>query len=292
MMLQPKREVRRIVPPEGVPLEFVVAPTGERLMAFLVDCLIIFLALLTVVLTTIATGTESILPAFGILAIFLLTNFYFIFFEMRGQGTTLGKRVLGIRVIDRFGGPLQGEAIFARNFLRQVEIFGPIYLLFVREAPFPGSPGLLRLLGVAWLIILGFMPLLNRDRLRVGDLVAGTLVVKSPKPVLLAKVRPHHQAQVQERRYHFTPQQLDVYGVYELQVLEEMLRGQRKDRAALEVVCDKIKRKIAWDRAQWDVEPLEFLTDFYMAQRAQLEAKMLLGERREFKKKGRLGSGS
>ena len=51
----------------------------------------------------------------------------------------------------------------------------------------------------------------------------------------------------------------------------------------MDAVCDRIKRKIGWDRAAWKVPSREFLQDFYDAQRAHLESRLLMGERKERK---------
>jgi hypothetical protein len=50
------------------------------------------------------------------------------------------------------------------------------------------------------------------------------------------------------------------------------------------VVCDRILAKIDWDGPRRRVDPRRFLEDFYAAQRARLEKKMLLGKRRESKR--------
>jgi hypothetical protein len=87
--------------------------------------------------------------------------------------------------------------------------------------------------------------------------------------------------------FPFTRQQLDIYGIHELQVLEDLLRRDDQgvlDGRILEEVCDKIKTKLGWPRERWDVQPRRFLDAFYRAQRARLEQKMLFGQRQERKK--------
>jgi hypothetical protein len=87
--------------------------------------------------------------------------------------------------------------------------------------------------------------------------------------------------------FPFTRQQLDIYGIHELQVLEDLLRRDDQgvlDGRILEEVCDKIKTKIDWPRERWDVQPRRFLDAFYRVQRARLEQKMLFGQRQERKK--------
>ena len=79
-----------------------------------------------------------------------------------------------------------------------------------------------------------------------------------------------------ERVITFTDAQLDVYGVYELQVLEDVLR--RADASAMETVAQRIRHKIRWERRDEPPEP--FLRAFYAALRARLEQRLLLGKRK------------
>ncbi len=289
------------VPPEGVPLRLALAGAGDRAAAFLLDFLLI--ALMTVgiglvaLLAAIALGTRQAGPlalAFALLGWFLVRSFYFTWFELRGNGRTPGKRRVGIRVIDGHGGMLAAEAVIVRNLMREVEVFLPGTALFLGEQIWPGAPGAAVGVAIVWLLIFALLPLMNRDRLRIGDLVGGTLVVYDPKPALLADLSEAAAASAAKAAeaeravpsYTFTPEQLDIYGIYELQVLEDLLRNPDRDARAVEMVCDKIKRKIAWPRDRARVEPLRFLRDFYAAQRARLEHKLLLGKRKEHKDEG------
>ena len=203
-----------------------------------------------------------------------------------GVGVTLGKRALRIRVADVTGGALTGEAVVARNLTRNFELVLPLQGLAFMSLALPDVSGWLWLLGSVWLVAFGLMPLFNRDRRRVGDLVAGTMVVDMPRVVLLedlgARGRSRGDA---ESEFEFSAEQLDLYGAYELQVLEDLLRlGYDADPRALEEVCTRIKRKIGWDRKRWDVNTRRFLMAFYKAQRQRLEQKLLLGHHRERKR--------
>lgn len=86
-------------------------------------------------------------------------------------------------------------------------------------------------------------------------------------------------------RYTFAPFQLELYGIKELQVLEDLLRRSHEpgQDEVLKAVAEQIKTKISWPREDWDVQTWPFLTAFYKAQRARLEHRMLFGERRESK---------
>jgi uncharacterized RDD family membrane protein YckC len=286
-----------VVTPEGVPLHLRVALAGDRVGAFFLDVLFIFVPTFALVIgTVVATGVSlrgSWLGAFTNLALFLAWNFYFMFFELKWQGATPGKRIVGLRVIDRQGGPLSADAVIVRNLTRDVEFFMPLQVM-VGGSLVTGSPGWSFLVGVLWMLVLAFLPLFNQLRLRVGDIVAGTVVVTRPKAVLLsdqsahAYVPPGAIAATSAVQYQFTDAALDVYGIYELQVLEEVLRrggdATPESILAMDAVAEKIQRKIGWDIiASGRVDAAAFLRDFYAALRARLEHKMLLGERKQDK---------
>lgn len=277
---------RELVTPEGIALPIELAGASDRLVAFILDALLIGALLLAVVIGFAVTG-GSALGAPLVLAAFALTHFYFTWFELRWQGRTPGKRFTDLRVVDRHGGRLSAAAIFARNVTREVELVFPLVLLADPGALVHDAPPAIAFAATAWLLALGFFPLCNRDRLRLGDLVAGTLVVHAPKRVLLrdlsqAAPRAAAHADAPAPGHAFTAEQLAIYGIYEVQVLEEVLRRERPDRAAaLALIAERVARKVGYADAIGD--PGAFLADFYAAQRARLEARLLLGDRKERK---------
>lgn len=101
--------------------------------------------------------------------------------------------------------------------MREIEVFLPLSFLGARTVE--GTADLaLTLATLAWSGIFLFFPLFNRDRLRVGDLVAGTWVVMASKTALTYDLVAAGPA---ERRT-FSDAALNLYGVYELQTLEEV----------------------------------------------------------------------
>src|SRR5262249_3304532 len=155
-----------------------IARAGERIAALVIDCVIIFLALVALSALVSVAGGEALGSWLGVLvnlAAFFLAQFYFTFFEMRWQGQTPGKRSVGIRVVDRRRGPLRADAVFGRNFLRQLELFVPLAVLGNSEGLWPDAPAWARAASCVWLFVVLLLPLWNRQRLRIGDLVAGTM---------------------------------------------------------------------------------------------------------------------
>ena len=281
---------KTIISPEGVPLEFTIATAGDRAAAFILDFVFMTLISLAIVLPAgLFSGFGSSggwLMAIAIVLVFLNTTFYHVYFEMRWQGLTPGKRRLKLRVIDRDGGTLSPRAVFARNLTRNLEIYLPVAVIVDANALFPDAPGWVAVLAGMWLLVLAFFPVFNRERLRMGDIIAGTLVIVRPEAMLSTDLGSARTKVAQTRAtYDFTREQLEIYGIYELQVLEDLLRGKgANDPTAVAAVCEMIKRKISWPADRWKVDAYVFLEDFYAAQRGRLEHEMLMGKRRERKK--------
>jgi uncharacterized RDD family membrane protein YckC len=276
--------IRELITPEGVDLRLRLGEAAERAGALVIDLLIMFAIMLAMFIGScsviVASGEKNAATAQGafvilLLVFFLLRNCYFILFELGPRAATPGKRVLGLRVAARNGGRLTSDMVFARNFMRELELFVPLSFIL---AGGQGVDGWLKLIGLVWCAIFVFFPLFNRDRLRVGDLVAGTWVVKAPKTALLPDLAGEGEVRLAD--FTFTPTQLDAYGVYELQVLEDVLR--RRDRKTLASVADRIRAKIGWTRGPSEMDG-DFLSAYYAALRGRLEARLLFGKRKKDK---------
>ena len=172
----PDRALREIVTPEGVAITVRLADRSERVAALIIDLMVIAgvaLGLAFVSFWGISAGGSSgfeWLASVGMLVWFALRSFYFIALELRWQGKTVGKRALGLRVIDRAGGRRGADAVFARNLMREVEVFIPISLLFADSEV--GVELWIQLCAIVWAAGFVLLPLFNRDRLRAGDIVA------------------------------------------------------------------------------------------------------------------------
>ena len=276
-LLEGVRRGRRVlVSPEGVPLDIRVAGHGERLTAFVLDMLFLGAAVLVLYLLLVPllfSGLNFELGAtFLLFAAFVVRNLYFLHFELAWQGSTPGKRICGLRVISREGGELTPAAVIARNLTREVEIFVPLGVV-LGVGLGADSGGRLALLG--WLLCISALPLFNRDHLRAGDLIGGTLVISMPRRTLLDDLTDGEPA---PGRYAFSAAQLAVYGTFELQVLEELLRRPEiGDENTLVEACAKIRRKTGWKGEVPPSEARRFLAAFYAAQRAELERGRVMG---------------
>ena len=293
---------RIMVTPEGVPLNVTVAAAGARAGALALDIVIIISMIVGITLlgllvlwalgTTLEdsavdpSGPLGFLAIMWILTMFLLRNAYFLYFELGDRAATWGKRAVGIRVAARDGGRLSAEAVIARNIVRDVELFLP--LMFLSAGGAQGNmSSFAAWAGFMWVLMFLLFPLFNKDRLRGGDLIAGTWVIQNVKRGLGDIVAPTAAAQSADAshpsgRYQFSDAELSVYGEYELQTLENVLRTGSDD--ALETVAASICTKIGWEPGAG--EERLFLEAYYTALRARLERGMRFGKRRKDKFSG------
>lgn len=271
------RFARSLVTPEGIDIGVRLASAGERASAFIVDTLIIVVVMIGLTIAAASAGQNArstdVISIVWLIGFFVIRNFYFLIFELGARGATPGKRLLRIRVANRTGGALRADAIFARNAMRELELFLPLSLMISTGA---SIDAVVTLLGLVWTGIFVFFPLFNRDRLRAGDVIAGTWVVQAPRRSLVADLAmPTLERRLPARQ--FTPAQLGVYGIKELQVLEDVLRASQREAVAL--VADRIRTKIGWTKSSNEVDR-EFLNAYYAELRRYLESGLLMGKRR------------
>lgn len=284
---------RIVVTPEGIALPFVVGARSARAGALILDFLIIIVTILIVSLLlgwmfgglanqiensdSIGGAGEFLFIAY-IIFLFLARYGYFLIFEMGPRGATPGKRLVGLRVAARDGGRLSAEAVIARNLLRDIEIFLPLVFLFTAPSGEGGPAGLA---AMAWFVVFMLFAVFNRDAMRAGDLVAGTWVVEAPRTKLAAALSIEGAARkgasdVTGAEYKFADEELAVYGEYELQTLERILRDGKPE--TITAVADTICRKIGWNPGTGDERA--FLEAFYAQLRGRLEGGMRFGKRK------------
>ena len=154
--------------PEQIKISYSVAGIGSRFYAALIDIALLLPILLVgyyIIIRAILDLDERLgnwLAALAGIATFALQWGYYMIFEIATNGQSPGKRVLGLRVIKAQGYPISFSDSAIRNIVRIVDML-----------PFAYGVGLLTML-------------LNKNWQRLGDLAAGTLVVKED-----AKASPH-----------------------------------------------------------------------------------------------------
>ena len=269
----PRTMRRSFVTPEGVDLQLELGAAGARAGAFVLDAfamlLILILATVAIAYSMASKAEDEAAKILWLLGFFLLRNGWFALFEMGGRGATPGKRLVGLRVVARDGARLTGASVIARNAMREIEVFLPLSFLGWQTSQ-GAADGFLVLFALLWSGIFLFFPLFNRDRLRLGDVVAGTWVVRDTR----GKLGQDLAVATRERRM-FSEAALSLYGIYELQTLEEVLRTGRDEAIATVAATIRAKAGIAWDG-----DDRGFLEDYYAALCVRLERSMLLGRRR------------
>ena len=109
-----------------------------------------------------------------------------------------------------------------------------------------------------------------------GDVIAGTWVVEAQRRKLGEALSVSAPVAASDQAYTFSSEELAVYGEYELQTLERVLRDGRG--TALDDVADAISRKIG--RPYPTGAERVFLESYYLQLRAQLEQGLRLGKRK------------
>jgi len=175
---------RRIIlkTPESVNLEFTLAGIGSRVYALIIDYTLWFLLLAAFVIVGSLLAAQIVdlvvqlggedeiglwLVAIGLLAWFAIYVGYFVAFETLWQGQTPGKRFAKIRVIQDTGRPITVYQATLRSLLRPIDDF--LFLGF-------------------------FLIVLSPKEKRLGDLVAGTIVVQVERPRVTETLRTSDMA--------------------------------------------------------------------------------------------------
>lgn len=274
------------LPPEGVPIRLDLAPIGARFGAQLADSVltqVVPIALVLVLIFGFDAGRETVFAVWALTS-FVARTPYYIFAEILWNGRTIGKRMSGIRVISADGRSLTPRAAVLRNLMKEGEVFGPVTWLIAA----PGMGGFASFMALLWVGVVLAIPLFDRRNRRLGDMIAGTLVIMQPKAALLPDLAAAPSARRRAQTV-FLPHQLDHYGAFELQTLEKLLQaggaGDPGMRAkSLAAVSATVRGKIAFDDRVAPDGHERFLRAFYLAQRLHLESKQLMGDKRADKR--------
>ena len=156
------RQHHGVETPEHVEVRLELAGVGSRMAAAVLDTIIIYLSLLGI---TLVGGqiwgagfgnAGSWFLAFLILLVYGIVWGYFAALEAWNGGRTLGKQALGIRVVMDTGQRLTTGAAVVRNLVRLLDCYFPFL---------PIVPAML-------------LMFLNKSNKRLGDMAAGTIVVR------------------------------------------------------------------------------------------------------------------
>jgi uncharacterized RDD family membrane protein YckC len=165
--MNPVSDQLNIDTPELVTIEMPLAGVGSRFIALLIDMLLWFAGLLLLLffalifLPSIRAASQisgKWAVAIVIFIVFLFNWGYFTLFEAFWNGQTPGKKIAKIRVIQVTGRPIGIFESMARNFIRYIDQIPSFYVV-----------------GVITMFV-------TKQHQRLGDLAAGTLVVRDRTP--------------------------------------------------------------------------------------------------------------
>lgn len=250
--------------PESVELEFTLAGIGSRVLAYTIDfvlwllILLIFVWAWTFLSFQVQDYWERFVGDGDTLALWLISIFfllffalyvgYFVFFETLWCGQTPGKRFIKIRVIRDDGRPVRLPQATLRALLRPIDDLFPF---------FPG----------VFLIAFG-----GREK-RLGDWVAGTVVVQEERPVVAANFPISESAKHLASQLPFEadlsqlqPEDFAVIREY-LQRRQTMLSEARAEKGRQ--LAHQVKELIALPGVPKDTTAHQFLEAVYLAYQQQ-----------------------
>lgn len=175
---QPLDSTIQVVTPENIAFEYRLAGPFRRLPAFALDlCLqfAVLIGLMIVLGSTIGVASQGLAMFIFFVMLLAIWWFYGVLFETFWNGQTPGKYVLGLRVLTDNGQPINGLQATLRNLLRAADLVIP-------------------LLGIA-------VTAMNRKYQRLGDLVAGTMVVVEDRQWLTGVVKLEDPRAIQLAAY-------------------------------------------------------------------------------------------
>lgn len=154
--------------PENVTFEFELAGVASRAVAWLIDVLVMLALVLasTQIIGALLPVAGGFAAALVFLAIFLVQWWYSALLEWWWGGQTIGKRVVGLRTLSETGVRVGFVQAVVRNLVRIVDLLPALYLTG------------------------GASALLDRHGRRLGDLAAGTVVVRERRTPAPSAVVP------------------------------------------------------------------------------------------------------
>ncbi len=241
--------------PENVRLGFRLAGPGTRLGAYLLDLAVRFAALYGIVtvlsVALLPFATTGLPVGVYFVVAFLLEWGYGCFFETWWNGQTPGKRAFGLRVIKTEGYAIGFSEAMIRNLLRAADFVPLLYAA-------------------------GFLTAMTNPRLqRIGDLVAGTMVVRERRPILAGELdglADYPPFPPEAFRHRYRPSEKTLETIESLFRRRYELAPSRLDEIALILAEPLGKRLDSFeDRKFARDEPAEFLFRVLSAHRAAIE---------------------
>lgn len=145
--------------PEGIQFALPLGGPFSRMLSLAVDLAVIAMlgSVLQKLLAPLKFFGTDIAEALTVVFYFAISLLYGMLTEWLWRGQTVGKRLMRLRVVDARGLRLEPSQVIVRNLMRFIDFLPGLYLVG------------------------GIACVLSRHRQRLGDLAAGTVVVRTPK---------------------------------------------------------------------------------------------------------------
>lgn len=228
--------------PENVTLAYRLAGPGTRLGAYGIDLVVrfaIFYAIAYIVSFLQPAAGSGLTTGVFFILLFVLEWGYGAFFETWWNGQTPGKRALGLRVIKTEGYAIGFYEAMLRNLLRAADF-------------------------VPFFYAAGFLTAIATPRMqRIGDVVAGTMVIQENRPLLKGDFTGLFQYEafpMTEFEHRYRPSEKTLEAIEVLFRRRGELAPARVDEIASQLAKPMSKRLTTPERQRYAVErPSEFL---------------------------------
>jgi uncharacterized RDD family membrane protein YckC len=200
----------RIKTPQNVTISYDLAAWYQRMIAFLLDA--IFLWILCLGLAAVISGFDS-----EGYSIFILVLFYTLINETLLQGSSLGKLIVGLKVVRLDGTKVSFSDLFIRWIFRCFDIWLSVFSVAIISNN------------------------LTENRQRLGDILAGTTVVSTKyddKKLSLAKIKSKNSLEKYEQKYDL----IKSFSEEEMVLVKNCLYRKRKynNKAHLDVFNEMV----------------------------------------------------
>jgi uncharacterized RDD family membrane protein YckC len=216
---------------QNVRIEYELAGVGRRIFSYLIDLIImilVFFFTVTGLVSIFGNEIEGLMLFLQILS-FIWFGFYTLFSEVLGNGQTLGKMAMGIKVIKLNGEDLQFYDYFSRWSMRLIDIYLSI-----------GT--------IAMMLITG-----NKNGQRLGDIIAGTSIIRKKSSYGFSLKDILRLNEKNREDYHFEYplaarlEEKDVLLIKNLMYRKRRFNN-RAHKEALELLCSKITAILELDK--------------------------------------------
>ncbi len=259
-----QKELVTFTTPEQIEVSYRVASFGTRLIAALVDVIVIHVFIAAITIGGLVFGFSladpellSYILAGYLVLLFILKFLYFSWSELHYEGRTIGKRLFRIRSVMISGHGITFGAATVRNLARIVD-----------HIP------------LAWIV-----PVITRGHRRIGDLLAGTVVIdeETRDSKLTQVTRASSYRGLENKFFHFTAETESRLVPDDLNLVEHLFHrasavgGDHRRKNLFLSVAQKYVERLKLYEQQVEVEqnPRRFLEELYLFMRDRFDEESL-----------------